>query len=431
MKKILIISSLLLILITFSTIGYQVVSANEKINEIKDIVLEQEEQSTYLTPYGYTLDNPNIIINPYKISPLTAMILFETEQSQEVTVRILGKDNNQIMENTFEADTKHFIPIYGLYPNTDNKIELTCGGITKNYTITTGPLPSIPTTQVSNQTNDITIINESNTLYGIDNNQNIRWYLTLPVTTTPILLENNHLLLSTSNSNQPATPNNLIELDLTGKIYKQYPLESPYYDIAETNNSLFLLTNKLIELDKQTGQTLATYNLTNSYQNITIDKKQNTVTLFNQEEERTINLETKDQTISNITNSIPTKNTSLNFYQSNQNYKITKPIKFKPQTETKQSSKHILLLNYQKPDETYKKYNIDITKTADHIKLTGNFSNQDEVYLILDKFLDKRIYDVKDQITIINHKGLSGKYSIYLKINNTIYKTNTYIKIET
>ena len=60
---------------------------------------------------------------------------------------------------------------------------------------------------------------------------------------------------------------------------------------------------------------------------------------------------------------------------------------------------------------------------------TGKFKKDDEVYLILDKFLDKRIYDIKSNTTIINQYGLEGKYSIYLKINNTIYKTNTYITI--
>ena len=44
-------------------------------------------------------------------------------------------------------------------------------------------------------------------------------------------------------------------------------------------------------------------------------------------------------------------------------------------------------------------------------------------------YVYKRIYDIKDEITIINQSGLSGKYSIYLKINNKIYKTNTYINI--
>lgn len=420
---------MLLVLIAFSTIGYQVVSANEKIDEIKDAIVEQEELETYLNPYGYTIDNPNIIINPYGNSPLTAMILFETEHSQEVTIKILGEDGTSIFENTFEADTKHLIPIYGLLPNTENKVELSCGDIKKIYSLKTEPLPSLTLPEILTQQNDLTIITENNSLYGIDTVQNIRWYLTISTITKPVLLSNNHLLISTANSTPTNTISNLIEIDLMGKIYKQYSLETTYYDIAETETSLFILSNNLIELDKQTGKTLSTYNLTNHYQTITSNQAQNTVTLSNSTEELTINLETKEQTISSPTNISPANNISLNFYQSNLNYKITKAVKFQSQTETQQSSKKILLLNYQTPDETYQKYNIKITKTADNIELTGNFTPQDEVYLILDKFLDKRIYDIQDNSTIINNTGLSGKYSIYLKINNTIYKTNTYIKI--
>ena len=69
MKKIIIISSLILVVLLSSTIGYKVVSANTKIDEIDDIITIQEKEEDYLTYYNYTLDNPNIILNPYNISP--------------------------------------------------------------------------------------------------------------------------------------------------------------------------------------------------------------------------------------------------------------------------------------------------------------------------------------------------------------------------
>ena len=73
--------------------------------------------------------------------------------------------------------------------------------------------------------------------------------------------------------------------------------------------------------------------------------------------------------------------------------------------------------------------NIEILKTTNNIQIKGIFTKEDDAYIILDKFLDKRVYDVKEETTIINNKGLSGKYSIYIKVNNTIYETDTYIKI--
>ena len=154
MKKFLIISSFFLVLISISTIGYQMVSANEKVDEIKDQIATQQEQESYLTPYGYTLDNPNIVLDPYGISPLTALILFETEKEEEVTITIEGKDTNSTYTNTFKSDTKHYIPVYGLYPDTTNQIHLKCGNITKTYTIKTESLPTdLKTKKVENKIN--------------------------------------------------------------------------------------------------------------------------------------------------------------------------------------------------------------------------------------------------------------------------------------
>ena len=86
MKKIIIISSLILVVLLSSTIGYKVVSANTKIDEIDDIITIQEKEEDYLTYYNYTLDNPNIILNPYNISPLSAIIIFETKTEEEANI---------------------------------------------------------------------------------------------------------------------------------------------------------------------------------------------------------------------------------------------------------------------------------------------------------------------------------------------------------
>ena len=101
---------------------------------------------------------------------------------------------------------------------------------------------------------------------------------------------------------------------------------------------------------------------------------------------------------------------------------------FKNDNKSKESNKNILLIGQKNIDNNYKKYNIKLTQKTDYFELKGNFKNQ-EVYLILDKFLDKRIYDINSNETIISTETLKGKYSIYLKINNTIYKTNIYIKL--
>ena len=425
MKKILIISSFLMIMMSCTMLGYKIVSANEKVDEIEEKIDSQKNQEKYLTPYGYTLENPNIIKNPYDDSPLTAMILFETSYQTKITIRIYNKDNTSFIENTYKEDTKHIIPIYGLTENSENKIEIITNKERKTYSIKTEKVEKSNSFEnIEVQPNKLNLVVDNNKLYGIDSNHNIIWYYKNKVESLPYLLQNGNILLEINNNQRYS----LIEIDLSGKIYKQINLESKIYDILETKNSIYLLSNNLIELDWQTGQVLDKYSLKNKYNKI-VELKDNNITLTNDTQEITINLKNKKETISETNNPIITKNISTNYYKDNTNYKLINGVTFQNNSITPISKKEILLVNYKKIDTKYKSYNINIKKTKETIILTGNFKDSDESYIILDKFLDKRVYDVKSKTTIINQYGLSGKYSIYIKINNNIYKTNIYIDI--
>ena len=425
MKKILIISSFLMIMMSCTMLGYKIVSANEKVDEIEEKIDSQKNQEKYLTPYGYTLENPNIIKNPYGDSPLTAMILFETSYQTKITIRIYNKDNTSFIENTYKEDTKHIIPIYGLTENSENKIEIITNKERKTYSIKTEKVEKSNSFEnIEVQPNKLNLVVDNNKLYGIDSNHNIIWYYKNKVESLPYLLQNGNILLEINNNQRYS----LIEIDLSGKIYKQINLENKIYDILETKNSLYLLSNDLIELDWQTGQVLDKYSLKNKYNKI-VELKDNNITLTNDTQEITINLKNKKETISETNNPIITKNISTNYYKDNTNYKLINGVTFQNNSITPISKKEILLVNYKKIDTKYKSYNINIKKTKETIILTGNFKDSDESYIILDKFLDKRVYDVKSKTTIINQYGLSGKYSIYIKINNNIYKTNIYIDI--
>ena len=220
----------------------------------------------------------------------------------------------------------------------------------------------------------------------------------------------------------------LIEIDLLGKIYKQMNLEKKVTDIKEVNNILYLLEDDLIKLDWQTGKIIANYNLEDKYTSIE-SIKDDIVTLGNDSKESVLNMKTRIEKVTTTENKIISHSLKMNYYQDNTNYKLTNGIIFQNNIKTPLSPKNILLVNYKKIDNTYNKYNVTLKKTKDTILLTVKFKKDEEIYLILDKFLDKRIYDIKSNTTIINQYGLEGKYSIYLKINNTIYKTNTYITI--
>ena len=91
-------------------LSYLYKDADTKV--VEDIYSEQEkiesEIDTQKTNKNNTIDNPHIIKNPYKIAPLSALIIFNTKSEESVTVSI---NNNKY---NFEKGKEHVIPVYGL-----------------------------------------------------------------------------------------------------------------------------------------------------------------------------------------------------------------------------------------------------------------------------------------------------------------------------
>ena len=398
MKKILIISSFILVLFLTSIIGYKVVSANTKINEVEDIITYQDKLEDYLTYYNYTFDNPNIIIDPYGISPLTAMILFETETEEEVYIKITDKDKNSTYENTFEKSKVHYIPIFGLYPDYNNEVIITCGNNTKKINIKTDKLPEdlIPI-QEENNTNNLYFITTDNYTYAIDNNNEVRWYLTKKYNKKISRLENGHLLLSNDTMIDNQNSSGLVEIDLLGKVYNEY-------DLGVSYNGSYAETDKTLSYDNKTNKI--------------IKKKEGKTLLIDYKSEDTIEQKNYE---------IEQENKILLQLYNFMSYNIATSTKFTNNKETSESKKHIFLLNYKKIDNNYKKHNIAIKKEEDRLVIKGIFKKEEKAYLILDKFLGKKVYDLENGYNYINSTGLSGDYSIYIKIDNKIYKTNNYV----
>ena len=116
-----IVGVLLLVLIVF--IGLNIISQNNtEVESIISMMDSQIEKEKEFTIEGHTLDNPNVIVNPYGNSPLTALVIFETSEETEVSVTIPGKDKNTTYTHTFEESKEHYLPIYGLYAGKTNKI---------------------------------------------------------------------------------------------------------------------------------------------------------------------------------------------------------------------------------------------------------------------------------------------------------------------
>ncbi|MDR2598676.1 MAG: aryl-sulfate sulfotransferase N-terminal domain-containing protein [Oscillospiraceae bacterium] len=85
-----------------------------------------EELLRILHRGNFTLDNPYIKVNPYGTSPLTAIIIFNTDQPSKATISISGASEGTDVSFTFNGhNTDHIIPVYGLYAGVRNIVEIT------------------------------------------------------------------------------------------------------------------------------------------------------------------------------------------------------------------------------------------------------------------------------------------------------------------
>ena len=96
----------------------------------------------------YPFENPYVRLNPFLISPLTAIIMFKTEYKCFVKIAVMGRDKYSTVEHTFDNMAYvHSIPVYGLYPDKVNEVKIMCVN-EKNQEkvntvyIRTAPLPS-------------------------------------------------------------------------------------------------------------------------------------------------------------------------------------------------------------------------------------------------------------------------------------------------
>lgn len=430
MKKIVIIILCLVIIISSSMVGYLVVSANTEVKIEDNIIDRQNEQIEYLKSYGYTLDNPNVILNPYDISPLTALIIFETEDNIPVSITVVGKNNDTSCTTTFEKSKVHYIPVYGLYADYNNKIIIKCQDIEKEVEIKTEKLPKELSNLKTNDTGKTLFVADDNLPYALDKDGEVRWYLTKKYTGKIEKLSNDNLFLGSDKKDENDLYNSILEIDLLGKIYKEYKIDEGYTgSYIELENSYLILSKDLLEIDKQNGEIITRYKLDSQYDNITLND--NIVILSSNTSALKIDLNSKKQAEITFQSNKNEKEVNIEFYTAKKNYKLSYGTSFAEKSETETSNESFLLINYKNPDNNYEKYNINLTYEIDRLVISGKFKQTDKVYVILDKFMDKKIYDVdiKENTTYkyINSTNLEGKYSIYIKINDKLYKTNKYV----
>ena len=276
------------------------VSLNEEWQEEQT---EKEKKYQSLLKSGeYTEDNIYVQLDPYDASPLSALLLFQTEEVMKVDISVAGKDEATTIKNSFDDyTTNHSVPILGLYADTENELTVTLtdesgNSVEKTVTIKTGTLAksiaNIDVKEADTQKMELGdseltfVVPSTKRAYAFDANGDVRWYSTRYNSHIFKELDNGNLLYLTKESNDADTYNVLLETDYLGKIYHRYDFSSSsaandtgksegemtviHHDGIELPSGNFLLTvndgsnyieDTMIELNRETGEIEKTIDL--------------------------------------------------------------------------------------------------------------------------------------------------------------------------
>ena len=235
------------------TIGY------ERISHLVERQYEQEmAMRKELEGGNYTAEHPYVVVNPYFVNPLTALLLFNTEKEEAVTLTVKGKEAAGDITHTFPKAKEQILPVLGLYPEYDNTVVIMLeDGTAYDVTVTTEKIENMPyQADYINTTSDymngqlmfVTPAGDS-LAGGYDYRGDCRWHLVepfifdmKPAANGRILIGSNRLL------NMPYYTAGVCEMDLVGKIYTEYRIPGGYHhDQFEMEDGNLLVLTECFE----------------------------------------------------------------------------------------------------------------------------------------------------------------------------------------
>ncbi|MCR6544317.1 aryl-sulfate sulfotransferase [Dehalobacterium formicoaceticum] len=253
------------------------------------ITLQHEAEKEFLKTFrsgNYTAENPFVVVNPYLVNYLAAVLCFNTDEETTVELTVKGKAVEGDLTHTFPAAREHVLPIYGLYHDYENAILLKLGsGETSEVKIKIDKLdinlPHYLNTTYDYFGKDIMILSSTTPLIassktgGFDYAGDLRWMLTEKECWDLKKLENGRILITSFRFMQkPYYMVGIMEMDLCGKIYTEYRLPGGFHhDSVELENGNLLVASDndfndsvedyIVEVDRKTGEIVKSWDLQN------------------------------------------------------------------------------------------------------------------------------------------------------------------------
>ncbi len=273
-----------------------------------------------------------VYLDPYDIAPLSALITFKTTDKVSSKITVKGQNGSDDLVNSFDEASEHYVPVFGLYPDTDNLVILEYGDLKEEFIIKTDKLPSdfsIPLETYINEdykhilNDEFYFVTPASKGYtgAYDINGNVRWYLSENLVWEIRYLNNGNLVLSNEKViNPPYYTTGFYELSMLGKIEKEYITPGGYHhDLAELPNGNFLVASDkfehntvedfLVEIDRNSGEIVKEIDLKNILEvdggksenwidfdwfhnnSVYYDEKTNSITLSGRHQDSVVNLD--------------------------------------------------------------------------------------------------------------------------------------------
>ena len=266
------------------------------ISMARDKVIEEE-----LNSGRYTFNDMLVIVNPYEITPLTALALFDTKEPCKVKFTVKsgvrnkkkGKEplSGDKISGMTDTGVRHRVPIFGLYPNAENRVVLQLideqGEVTekRKITIKTAPLPAslkkmvkVKEKQKASKAGLIFVYGgETPRPYAFDSKGTIRYYLNRkprgyglhPMANGRFLFADKNILAP--NYANPHTTQ-AYEMDLFGRTFHIYNVRNGLHHdafemspggnyLAAGSSLLGYNEDTVVEIDRKTGEQVKEFNV--------------------------------------------------------------------------------------------------------------------------------------------------------------------------
>ena len=256
-------------------------------NSTIDLQLSYEHK--FLDEYeqgDYSKTDPYFILDPYNISPLSGLMMFDTTDPTTFKLVIKGKTMEADIEYVSRNTIRHLLPVYSLYAGYINTVELyemlddNTEVLVSTLSIETALLPEvialptvIETTYDYFGDNLMMVMPAINSLpAAYDFNGDVRWYLSENLSWAPAMLKNGRLLLGTNKLiSDPYYTTGLYEIDYLGKILTEFKIPGGYHhDVFEMESGNLLISTSdfdgtvedvVIEMDRESGNIVNTWDI--------------------------------------------------------------------------------------------------------------------------------------------------------------------------